>query len=199
MIRINLLPHREAKRKARQQQMLIITGGVAVIAALTVLGGYMLIGGMIEKQEESNRYLKIEITKLNKEIEEIKVLKDKTKLLLDRKKVVEDLQSGRSQAVHLLDQMVRQLPGGMYLKSIKQTGAVVNIQGYTQSNARVSTLMRNLEASPWLENPQLIEIKAVTANNVRANEFSLNVQLTAPQKKTESTADKNTKPRDKRP
>lgn len=200
MIRINLLPHREAKRKARQQQIAAITGGVVVLGGLSVLLGYMAIGGMIERQEENNRFLKSEITKLDKEIEEIKVLKEKTQSLIDRKKVVEDLQAGRSQAVHLLDQMVRQLPGGMYLKGIKQTDKVVNVTGYTQSNARVSTLMRNLEASPWLEAPQLIEIKAVTLNNVRANEFSLNVRLSAPQKGPESSpAAKDTKPKDKQP
>ncbi len=199
MIRINLLPHREAKRKARQKQMLAITGGVVALGAVTVLAGYMVIGGMIEKQEENNSYLKSEIAKLDKEIEEIKVLKEKTQSLLDRKKVVEDLQADRSQAVHLLDQMVRQLPGGMYLKSIKEIGKKVNIQGYTQSNARVSTLMRNLEASPWLENPQLIEIKAVTANNVRANEFSLDVQIAPPQKNSETAPAKDAKPKDKQP
>jgi len=199
MIRINLLPHREAKRKARQQQMVAISGGVVALGALSILLGYMIIGGMIEQQEDNNRFLKAEIAKLDKEIEEIKVLKEKTQSLLDRKKVVEDLQADRSQAVHLLDQMVRQLPGGMYLKAIKQTDKKVNIQGYTQSNARVSTLMRNLEASPWLENPQLVEIKAVTVNNVRANEFSLLVDIAPPQNVTASAVAKDVKPKDKQP
>lgn len=199
MIRINLLPHREAKRKARQQQMTGVTGGVVVLGAVSILAGYMAIGAMIERQEENNRFLKSEITKLDKEIEEIKVLKEKTQSLIDRKKVVEDLQADRSQAVHLLDQMVRQLPGGMYLKAIKQTDKKVNIQGYTQSNARVSTLMRNLEASPWIENPQLVEIKATTLNNVRANEFSLDVQVSAPQKSAETAPAGGAKPKDKRP
>jgi len=182
MIRINLLPHREEKRKARQQQMLFITGGVAVLGALSVLLGYLAIAGLIDHQNSNNQYLTGEITKLNKEIEEIKALKDKTRSLLDRKKVVEDLQADRAEAVHLFDQMVRLLPEGIYLKAIKQNGKVVNIQGYAQSNARVSTLMRNLEASPWLETPDLVEIKAVTVNNLRANEFSLNVKISAPQK-----------------
>jgi type IV pilus assembly protein PilN len=199
MIRINLLPHREEKRKARQQQMLVVTGGVVAVGALSILLGYMLIGGMIETQEGNNRFLKSEITKLDKEIEEIKVLKEKTQSLIDRKKVVEDLQADRSQAVHLFDQMVRQLPGGMYLKAIKQTDKRVNIQGYTQSNARVSTLMRNLEASPWLANPQLIEIKAATVNNVRANEFSLDVLVSAPQKSAEPAPVGGAKPKDKQP
>ncbi|MBT9612374.1 MAG: PilN domain-containing protein [Burkholderiales bacterium] len=195
MIRINLLPHREEKRKARQQQMLFITGGVAALGALSVLLGYVAIAGMIEHQNGNNQYLKSEITKLNTEIEEIKALKDKTKSLLDRKTVVEDLQADRAEAVHLFDQMVRLLPEGIYLKGIKQTGKVVNIQGYAQSNARVSTLMRNLEASPWLETPDLVEIKAVTVNNLRANEFSLNVKVSAPQKEEASTTKQ---PKDKK-
>ncbi|MCL6556337.1 MAG: PilN domain-containing protein [Burkholderiales bacterium] len=180
MIRINLLPHREAKRRARQREMIVVAVGVAILGALTVFAGSLVIGGMIEHQEENNRYLKSEIAKLDKDIQEIKNLKEKTQLLLDRKRVVEELQAGRTTAVRLLDQLVRQLPPGMYLKAIKQTGNKINIQGYTQSNARVSTLMRNLDASPWLENPQLVEIKAVTVNNVRANEFSLDVTLSVP-------------------
>lgn len=195
MIRINLLPHREEKRKANQQQMIFIAGGVAVLGALSVLLGFIAIGGMIDHQQSNNQYLQGEITKLNKEIEEIKALKDKTKSLLDRKKVVEDLQADRAEAVHLFDQMVRLLPEGIYLKGIKQNGKIVNVQGYAQSNARVSTLMRNLEASPWLEAPDLVEIKAVTVNNLRANEFSLNVKITA-KKSDEAPAAKQ--PKDKK-
>ena len=196
MIRINLLPHREEKRHAQKRQMGIIAGGVAALGVLTVLLGYTLIAGMIEYQNGNNSYLQGEIAKLDKQIQEIKVLKEKTNALLARKKVVEDLQANRSESVHLLDQLVRQLPDGLYLKAVKQTGKVVNIQGYAQSNARVSTLMRNLEASPWLEAPDLVEVKAVTVNNLRANEFSLNVTLSAPQK---SEPAGTAKPKDKKP
>lgn len=181
MIRINLLPHREEARKARQRQMAFIAGGVLIMGALGVLMGYVIISGLIEHQNTRNRIFKDEITKLDKQIEEIKVLKEKTKSLLDRKKVVEELQSNRAETVHLIDQLVRQLPEGIYLKSIKQTGKVVNLQGYAQSQARVSTLMRNLEASPWLEAPDLVEIKAATVNNLRANEFTLNVKISRPE------------------
>ncbi|MEI6737193.1 MAG: PilN domain-containing protein, partial [Pseudomonadota bacterium] len=93
--------------------------------------------------------------------------------LLAKKQVVEGLQLNRSEPVQLLDQMLRQLPEGLYLKSIRQTGNKINVTGYTQSQARVSAFMRNIEASPFLENPNLIEIKAVTVNQVRANEFNL--------------------------
>ncbi len=180
MIRINLLPHREEKRQAQKRQMGVIAGGVAILGIVSVLLGYTIIAGIIEYQNGNNAFLKTEISKLDKEIAEIKILKDKTKSLLDRKKVVEDLQTDRSSSVHLLDQLVRQLPEGIYLKAIKQNGKSITLQGYAQSNARVSTLMRNLEESPWLESPNLVEVKAVTVNNLRANEFTLTVKLSAP-------------------
>ena len=144
-------------------------------------GKYSILAGFIEHQNGNNEYLKAEVAKLDTEIAEIKALKDKTKSLLDRKKVVEDLQTDRSSSVHLLDQLVRQLPEGIYLKSIKQEGKNITLQGYAQSNARVSTLMRNLEESPWLESPNLVEIKSVTLNNVRVNEFTLTVVQSTPQ------------------
>lgn len=181
MIRINLLPHREEKRLAQKRQMGVIAAGVAILGVVSVLLGYTIIAGIIEYQKGNNDFLKSEISKLDKEIAEIKALKEKTKSLLDRKKVVEDLQTDRSSSVHLLDQLVRQLPEGIYLKTIKQTGKVITLQGYAQSNARVSTLMRNLEESPWLESPNLVEVKAVTVNNLRANEFTLTVVLSPPQ------------------
>ena len=101
--------------------------------------------------------------------------------MLERKQVVETLQSNRTEVVHLFDQMIRLLPDGLYLKSFKQTADIVNIGGYTQSSARVSTLMRSLEESPWFEQPSLIEIKAATVNNLRANEFVLSVKQTRQQ------------------
>jgi Tfp pilus assembly protein PilN len=123
----------------------------------------------------------MEIAKLDKDIADIKKLKEQTQSLLSRKQVVETLQTNRSDEVHLLDQLVRVLPEGIYLSSIKQTGASINLQGYAQSSARVSTLMRNLDASPWLEAPALIEIKAATVQGLRANAFNLNVQQTLSQ------------------
>ena len=180
MIRVNLLPHRELKRAARQRQFTVMLAGVSILGLVSVLLVHTVISGMMDAQASRNKYLGDEIAKLDKEIEEIKKLKEQTQALLARKKVVELLQGNRAQVVHLLDQMVRQLPEGIYLKQVKQTGNAINLQGYAQSSARVSTLMRNLEASPWLEAPELIEIKAATINGVRANEFSLNLKLTVP-------------------
>jgi len=173
MIRVNLLPHREVRRKARQQQFAILAGITAVFALAIVGLLWTLFNAQVENQKERNRFMGDEIAKLDKQIEEIKRIREETASLLSKKQVVESLQLNRSEPVQLLDQMLRQLPEGLYLKSIKQAGNKVNVTGYTQSQARVSAFMRNIEASPFLENPNLIEIKAVTVNLVRANEFNL--------------------------
>ena len=188
MIRINLLPWREARRKALNLQFFILMGMVAGLAASIVLLVHGYYATRISTQTERNRFLKEENTKLDKEIEEIKKLKEEIQALLSRKQVIETLQADRAQTVYLLEQLVRQTPDGVYLKSIKQTGAKVNLTGYAQSNARVSTLMRNLEASPYLENPVLIEIKVATVNTKRLSEFIMNVSLK--RQKTEADATK---------
>jgi type IV pilus assembly protein PilN len=177
MIRVNLLPHREEKRKARQKQFAILSGIVAALA-LAVCGLlWTVFNAQVENQKGRNKYLTDEIAKLEKQIEEIKKIREETASLLAKKQVVEGLQLNRSEPVQLLDQMLRQLPEGLYLKSIRQTGTKINVTGYTQSQARVSAFMRNIEASPYLENPNLIEIKAVTVNQVRANEFNMDFSI----------------------
>lgn len=178
MIRINLLPHRELKRKARQQQIAVLAGVTFILGLIIVGVVHIAIVAQIEHQNGRNDYMKGQIVILDKQIEEIKKIKVLTHTLLERKKVVEILQDDRVEVVHLLDQLVRLLPDGVYLRSIKQTDHDINLAGYAQSNARVSVLMRNLESSPWLESPSLIEIKAATVNNTRLNEFNLHVKLT---------------------
>ncbi len=177
MIRINLLPHREIRRKAQQQQFFIALGIVVAIGASIWFAVRVYLEGEYDTQVNRNKYLVAETEKLDKQIAEIQKLKDQTAALLARKRVVETLQGTRSEVVHLLDQLVRQLPEGVYLKSIKQTGTRVALAGFTQSQARVSTLMRNLESSPHLEQPSLIEIRAVPGGTQRLNEFSLNVNI----------------------
>ena len=173
MIRINLLPHREEKRKARQKQFAILAG-IAAIAGLAIAGLlWVVFDAQITNQQGRNNYLTQEIAKLDKQIDEIKRIREETASLLSKKQVVEGLQSNRSEPVYLLDQLLRQLPEGLYLKSIKQTGAKISVTGYAQSNARVSAFMRNIEASPYLGNPNLVQITAVTLNTQRANEFIL--------------------------
>jgi type IV pilus assembly protein PilN len=180
MIRINLLPHREEKRKRRQQAFTALAG-VSVFLALAVGGViWWFLDHQVDQQRKNVAYMKQEIDKLDKQIEEIRKIREETASLLAKKQVVEGLQSNRSEPVQLLDQLLRQLPEGVYLKNFKQTGPKVNISGYAQSNARVSTLMRNLGASPYLENPELVEIKAVNSpdkSGSRVNEFNMNISI----------------------
>lgn len=178
MIRINLLPHREEARKTKRLQFYVLSGVVAVAAAVIVGLGYLVIDGLIGAQNGRNEFLKQEIATLDKQIAEIKRLKEQTQALLARKQVIENLQRDRGETVNLLSEMVTQVPEGIYLKSFKQDGLRVSLTGYAQSNARVSTLMRNLDASEWLENPQLLEVKAVVLNGRRISEFSMNVTVT---------------------
>jgi type IV pilus assembly protein PilN len=178
MIRVNLLPHREIRRKQQQQQFFIMLGVVVAIGAGIWFAVHTYLEEQFDNQVGRNKYLQSEIEKLDKQIAEIQKLKDQTAALLARKRVVETLQATRSEVVHLLDQLVRQLPDGVYLKSIKQAGTRVTITGLTQSQARVSTLMRNLEASPHLENPGLVEIKSGQQGALRVNEFIMNINIT---------------------
>jgi type IV pilus assembly protein PilN len=178
VIRINLLPHREIRRKQQQQQFFVLFGGIVVIG----IGIWFIVHTYLDEQHDvqvsRNKYLQEEIVKLDKQIAEIQKLKEQTAALLARKRVVETLQGNRSETVHLLDQLVRQLPDGVYLKGVKQAGTRVTITGLTQSQARVSTLMRNLESSPQLENPGLVEIKAVQVSGQRINEFIMGISIT---------------------
>jgi type IV pilus assembly protein PilN len=179
MIRLNLLPHREQKRQARRRQFVSLAISLAVLGLAIIALGHVVLDNKIENQNSRNQLLKTEIAKLDEQIKEIDKLREQTLALLARKQVVETLQTNRTEAVHLLDQIVRQQPDGIYLRSVKQTGTRVQLIGYAQSNARVSTLMRNIESSPWLEKPALVEIKSVQLpNNAgRVNEFTLDLQV----------------------
>lgn len=191
MIRVNLLPHREEARKRRQQQFSVLAG-ISLVVALLVAGAvWLFLDQQVTQQQANVAYMKGEIAKLDKQIEEIRKIREETASLLAKKQVVEALQSNRSEPVQLLDQLLRQLPEGVYLKAIKQVGPKVNVSGYAQSNARVSTLMRNLGASPYLENPELVEIKAVPApdkSGNRVNEFNMNISIKRAQAEDPRTA-----------
>ena len=177
MIRINLLPWRAARRAAQRKYLFTVAGMVAGLGIAIVLLVHGVIAGYIAVQNERNDFLKKENARLDKEIDEIKKLKTEIAALLARKQIIERLQTDRAQAVYLLQELVQQVPDGVYLKSIKQTGLKIALNGYAQSNARVSTLMRNFSASPYLQNPDLVEIKATNVNNKRVSEFQMNVSL----------------------
>lgn len=180
MIRINLLPHREIKRKERRQQFYVLSGLMVVLGMAIALVVHIVIAGYIERQERKNQIFKTEIAKLDKEIAEIKLLREQIDALLARKQVIESLQSDRAQTVHLLNEAAKQVPEGIYLKSIKQSAKRVTLVGYAQSNARVSHLMRALDESPYLTRPQLVEIKAATVDGRRVGEFTLNITIEQP-------------------
>ena len=177
MIRINLLPHREEKRKSRRQQFILFSALAALGGLLVWFIGHSIIAGYVDGQDEKNAMLKQEIALLDKEISEIKGLREQAEALLSRKQVIESLQTNRTEPVHIFNELARQIPEGLYLKSLKQTGSRINITGYAQSNARVSNLMRNLDASPQLQNAELVEVKAAVLNTRRVSEFNLNVSI----------------------
>jgi len=180
MIRINLLPYREEARKARRIQFFSLAAMVAVLGGLVILLGFTALEGYISNQQSKNTFLKKEIGALDKQLEEIKRLKEQTAALLARKQVIESLQRDRNETVFLLSELAKQIPDGVYLKSAKQSGASVKLNGLAQSNARVSTLMRNIENSQHLEKPDLVEIKAVLQDGRRMNDFVMNVSLKRP-------------------
>lgn len=181
MIRINLLPHRELKREANKRQFNVMLGVTAAVSALFVLLGSTLISNKIDYQMSRNTRLDNEIAKLDEEISTIKGLKTQIRLMLDRKKVVEDLQRNRNQSVVILDELSRQVPDGMYFKEIKQNGNEITISGVADTNARVATMVRNLDSSHWLNSPSLVEIKSVMLDKEKQNAFTLNVDIRSQQ------------------
>jgi type IV pilus assembly protein PilN len=185
MIKINLLPHREAKRKERisafyaMLMMALITGGLVVL----VVGGFF--ASKISDQNERNDFIKQENARLDSEIKKIATLKQEIEALKARQQAVEDLQSDRNQPVYLMDELVKQTPEGIYLRSFKQSGQRVALVGYAQSNERVSELLRNLSnSSPWLERPDLVEIRAGGTgqgkNAKKVFDFTVNVGIKRP-------------------
>lgn len=180
MMRINLLPHRQIKRAERQRQFSLMILATLIAGAAIVFLGQTYISTRIDTQNGRNGRLDAAIAQLDKEIADIKHLKEQIRNVLDRKRVVENLQNNRSQAVVLLEELARQLPEGVYLKSIKQQGMAITLDGVADTNARVATLVRNLGNSKHLESPVLIEINAVMTNkNLKQSAFTLNVSQKA--------------------
>jgi type IV pilus assembly protein PilN len=175
--RINLLPHRAERCKRAKRHFAIVAAGTAVVGLLVVGLIHSYYAEQISNQQGRNQFLKSEIGKLDKEIAEINKLKDEIQALLARKQIIETLQADRAQTVHLLDELVKQMPEGVFLRSIVQKGMRVQLLGYAQSNARVSTLMRNIEASRWLGDPELIEVKAAPLDKRRVSEFTMFMSL----------------------
>ncbi|MDM9651228.1 PilN domain-containing protein [Pseudomonas wenzhouensis] len=181
MARINLLPWREQLREERKQRFLVTLVGVLVVAAGFVFLGDQLLNSAIEQQNARNEFIKREIAVLDARIKEISELKARRQQLLERMKIIQDLQGNRPIIGRVFDQLVRTLPDGVYFSSVKMVGKKIDILGAAESNNRVSNLMRNLDASEWLSAPNLTQVKATTAGALdQANVFQLSVQQTQP-------------------
>ncbi|TCS37287.1 type IV pilus assembly protein PilN [Paucimonas lemoignei] len=185
MVKINLLPHREEKRKQRKAAFVALLGAAAVVGAVVVLAVGGIIAAQISSQTQRNEFIKAENAKLDVQIKEIASLREEIEALKARQQAVEDLQSDRNQPVYLMDELVKQVPEGVYLKSFKQEGQRIALNGYAQSNERVSELLRNLSNnSPWLEKPDLIEIRSTGIGQGRSAkkvfDFTINVGIKRP-------------------
>ncbi|MBG0840066.1 PilN domain-containing protein [Ectopseudomonas toyotomiensis] len=181
MARINLLPWREQLREERKQRFLVSLVGALVVAAGVVFLGDQLLNGAIDQQNARNEFIRKEIAVLDARIKEISELKTRRQQLLERMKIIQDLQGNRPIIGRVFDQLVRTLPDGVYFSNVKMVGAKIDILGAAESNNRVSNLMRNLDASEWLSAPNLTQVKATTAGALdQANVFQLSVQQTQP-------------------
>ena len=189
MARINLLPWRAERRRQRQKEFMAMLGASALAAVVVSFMIWMFYNGQIDGQNERNEYLRQQITEVDKKIEEIKQLDLKKQKLLARKDVIEKLQANRSQMVHLFDSLVRTIPDGVTLTSIQQDGEMLKLRGRSQSNARVSTYMRNLEGSGWMTNPELSVIEARGENKGLPYEFDLTVKLANPNAPVDANKD----------
>ncbi len=184
MSHINLLPWRELKRKEQQRQFLVMLGLSALLGLALVIAGHVFMNQLITRQEARNARLNTEIALVDKRIKEIKKLEKLKQALLDRMEIIQQLQQSRPEAVHLFDELVTTLPDGLYLTSVAQNGDMISIQGKAESDARVSTYMRNLERSPWFKEPTLGVIETRKDNRQNNNDnlrsFTLTVKKTHP-------------------
>ena len=171
MPRINLLPWREAERKQRQRDFGVALAGGFAAAAICILSAVFVYSQMIDNQEQRNTRLSEEIASLEKSIEEIDGLERQKERLLARMEIIEQLQQSRPEIVHLFDEVARQMPEGVYLTGMKQTGASVEVRGIAQSSTRVSALMRQIDASDWMEDPEVDRVETTSSGSSRQAEF----------------------------
>ncbi len=190
MTKINLLPWREIRRRERDRQLLTGSGLAWMLMGLVVFYGWWHMNGLIEFQGNRNNFLKKETVKLDRQIKEIREIKRRKEALLARMEVIQSLQSNRTQIVHVFDDLVRKLPKGVYLTSLKKKGNNITLAGFAQSNARVSSLMRNLDSSDWFANPNLNVINVTPSGETRISKFTL--QVKEEKKKKQASLDQKT-------
>ena len=181
MTRINLLPWREERRQELKRQFFIVLAGMIIVGAGAVYLVNMSIEAKIEYQNRRNEFIVQETRKLDNQIKEIQELKKQRASLIDRMRIIQDLQINRPVVVKVFDALARTIPDGVYYKRVKETGNTISITGYAESNNRVSNLMRNLDASPLFTAPNLSKVKAADNDkSTSANEFDLTVQRQKP-------------------
>jgi type IV pilus assembly protein PilN len=174
MPRINLLPWREQERKVRRREFMVAAGAAVFAAGIFVLGGKLVYSSWTEAQLEKNNLLKKEIVKLDAQIADIQDLENRKQRLVARMEIIEKLQRKRPEIVHLFDELVRTVPEGVYLTQVKQTGdRKLEIHGVAQSSTRVSTFMRNIDASTWMDNPVLQVVEATPGSPTGGSSFTL--------------------------
>lgn len=176
MTRINLLPWREARRKERERQFISTALGALLLMGAIIFYAHIYVGQLTDHQDARNAFLAEGIAEFDRKIAEIKTLETEKTRLLARMSIIQQLQSSRPMSVHLVNELAKTLPEGIYYTSVKHEGASLTLEGIAQSNARVSSLMRNLEASPWLENPVLEVIETKEENAARTTRYTLRVQ-----------------------
>jgi type IV pilus assembly protein PilN len=172
MPRINLLPWRDEQRRERKLAFLVALGGGTIAATVVAFAAYLLMGSMVDAQQRRNEMLRAEIKHLDKQIEEINDLEGAKQKFIARMEIIEKLQRSRPQIVHLFDEIVRALPDGVYLTSVKQTDKRLKFEGVAQSSTRVSAFMRNIDGSEWLKNPEL-EVVETAKGKAPGSSFTL--------------------------
>ena len=173
MPRINLLPWREQERKVRRREFGVASGGAVIAAVMFALGGKLVYSSWTDSQIEKNNLLKKEIVKLDAQIADIQDLENRKQRLVARMEIIEKLQRKRPEIVHQFDELVRTVPDGVYLNSIKQTGNKLEIRGVAQSSTRVSTFMRNIDSSVWMDNPVLQVVETAKDSPTGGSSFTL--------------------------
>lgn len=190
MAQINLLPWREERREEQKREFLAIAGLFAVVAAGVVFLWYSVMSAAIDTQNDRNGYLQKRINELNAQVREINDMKKQKKQLIARMEVIQSLQGNRPEIVHIFDELVRTLPDGVFYNSIVRKGGTISLKGTAESNNRVSSLMRQLDASEWFSDPNLRMVNANRSFGDQANDFEMTVKLTSPNKKEDTAENK---------
>ncbi len=182
MANINLLPWREERRQELKREFLVVLGGMAVLGFGLVILMHLYVNGAIDDQQHRNAYLQRHIDELSEQVAEIKELEEKRNELLDRMNVIQGLQGDRPLIVRIFDELVRTLPDGVFYTTLKRSGAKVALEGVSESNNRISSLMRRLDSSDWFTSPNLSAVKAAPKYGEQASGFSLSVKISTPSK-----------------